>query len=51
MNHTPHETRHTCATKLDEVEKYDKLRNKKNTWTFDSGYNSKIYKIKHREFT
>ena len=28
---TPHTTRHTLATKLDEVEKYDKLRNKKNS--------------------
>lgn len=25
MKHTPHETRHTTATKLHEVEKYDKL--------------------------
>lgn len=31
MNHTPHETRHSTATKLHEVEKYDKLRNKKDS--------------------
>ena len=41
---TPHCTRHTFSTKIHEVEKYDKLRNKKNTRTRNTRHNSKIHK-------
>ena len=43
MQHTIHETRHTTATKLDEVEKYDKLGIKRILRTRNTRYNCKIY--------